>query len=118
MPKQVTLEAAERIIGECKRKAEEMGQPVCIAVADGGANLVAFVRMDDSLLVAAEIAPKKALTAVEFQMDTRQLTPLVQPGAPLYGIVPATGGRLVVFGVSGGSVEQDQDVAVAGAAAF
>jgi uncharacterized protein GlcG (DUF336 family) len=59
----------------------------------------------------------------------------VQPGAPLYGIEAATGGRLVVFGggtpltdedgrvvggvgASGGSVEQDQDVAAAGAAAF
>jgi uncharacterized protein GlcG (DUF336 family) len=115
MPKQVTLEAAERIIGECKRKAGEMGQPVCIAVADGGANLVAFVRMDDSLLVAAEIAQKKALTAVEFQMDTRQLTPLVQPGAPLYGIVPATGGRLVVFG--GGTPLIDTDGRVVGGSA-
>jgi uncharacterized protein GlcG (DUF336 family) len=135
MAKQVTLEAAERIIEVCKRKAEELGQPMCIAVVDGGANLVAFVRMDDSLLVAADIAVKKALTATEFRMDTRQLTSLVQPGAPLYGIEAATGGRLVVFGggtpltdedgrvvggvgVSGGSVEQDQEVAAAGAAAF
>jgi uncharacterized protein GlcG (DUF336 family) len=44
---------------------------MCIAVVDGGANLVAFVRMDDSLLVAADIAVKKALTASEFRMDTR-----------------------------------------------
>jgi uncharacterized protein GlcG (DUF336 family) len=44
---------------------------MCIAVVDGGANLVAFVRMDDSLLVAADIAVKKALTATEFRMDTR-----------------------------------------------
>jgi uncharacterized protein GlcG (DUF336 family) len=42
-------------------------------VVDGGANLVAFVRMDDSLLVAADIAVKKALTATEFRMDTRYL---------------------------------------------
>jgi uncharacterized protein GlcG (DUF336 family) len=135
MAKQVTLEAAERIIGVCKRTAEEMGQPMCIAVVDGGADLVAFVRMDGALLVAVDIAVKKALTAVQFQMDTRELTPLVQPGAPLYGIEAATGGRLVVFGggtpltdeggrvvggvgVSGGSVEQDQEVAAAGAAAF
>jgi uncharacterized protein GlcG (DUF336 family) len=48
-----------------------MGQPMCIAVVDGGANLVA------SLLVATDIAVKKALTAAEFRMDTRELTPLV-----------------------------------------
>ena len=135
MAKQVTLEAAERIIEAGRKKAEEMGTPMCVAVADGGANLVAFVRMDGALLVAAGIAEKKAITAVEFQMATSQLTPMVQPGAPLYGIEAAAGGRLVVFGggipltdedgrvvggigVSGGSVEQDQDVAAAGAAAF
>jgi uncharacterized protein GlcG (DUF336 family) len=98
MAKQVALEAAERIIEAGRKKAEEMGTPMRVAVADGGANLVAFARMDGALLVAA-------------------------------------GGRLVVFGggipltdedgrvvggigVSGGSVEQDQDVAAAGAAAF
>jgi uncharacterized protein GlcG (DUF336 family) len=79
--KQVTLEAAERVIGVCRRKAEELGQPMCIAVVDGGANLVAFVRMDNSLQVAADIAVRKALTAAEFRMDTRELTPLVRPGA-------------------------------------
>jgi len=44
---------------------------MCIAVVDGAANLVAFVHMDDSLLVAADIAVKKALAATEFRMDTR-----------------------------------------------
>jgi uncharacterized protein GlcG (DUF336 family) len=59
----------------------------------------------------------------------------VQPGAPLFGIESAGGGKLVMFGggvplrdedgrvvgavgVSGGSVEQDQDVAADAAAAF
>jgi uncharacterized protein GlcG (DUF336 family) len=135
MAKQVTLEAAERTIEAGKKRAQEIGAPMCIAVDDGGANLVAFVRMDGALLVAAEVARGKASTAVRFQMATGDLTPMVQPGAPLYGIQDAAGGRLVVFGggipltdedgrvvggvgVSGGSVEQDQDVAAAAAAAF
>jgi uncharacterized protein GlcG (DUF336 family) len=90
--------------------------------------------MDGALLVAAGIAEKKAITAVEFQTATRELNPLVQPGGPLYGIEAAAGGRLVVFGggipltddgrvvggvgISGGSPEEDHDVAAAGAAAF
>ena len=135
MAKQVTLEAAERVIDACRKKAEEVGVPMCVAVDDGGANLVAFVRMDGALLVAAEVAENKAHTAVRFQMSTGDLTPLVQPGAPLYGIQVVGGGKLVVFGggvpltgedgrvvgavgVSGGSPEQDQDMAAAGAAAF
>ena len=134
MAKQLTLEAAERVIEASKKKAEEIGVAMCVAVHDGGANLVAFVRMDGSLLAASEIAHKKAETTVGFQMATRDLTQMVQPGAPLYGI-ESVGGRVVVFGggvpvtdedgrvvggvgVSGGSPEQDHDVAVAGAAAF
>lgn len=135
MAKQLTLEAAERIVAACKHKADQIGQPMNIAVVDGGANLVAFARMDGTKLIGTDIAQKKALTAVYFQMDTKDVAPLVQPGAPLYGIEATSQGRLVVFGggvlltddngrvvggvgVSAGTVEQDHDVAAAGAAAF
>jgi uncharacterized protein GlcG (DUF336 family) len=135
MAKELTLEAAERVIAACKQKAAEIGQPMSIAVADGGANLVAFARMDDTLLIATDIALKKAHTAVGFRMQTRDLAPLVQPGAALFGIDSAAAGAVVAFGggipltgedgrvvgavgVSGGSPDQDQDVAAAGAAAF
>ena len=82
----LTLEAHERVVAACKKRAEELGQPMCIAVADGGANLVAFVRMDDPLLAALDIAQRKAVTTVGFRMDTRDLTAVAQPGAPLFGI--------------------------------
>jgi uncharacterized protein GlcG (DUF336 family) len=133
MAKEPTLDAAERVIAACKQKAGEIGQPMSIAVVDSGANLVAFARMDDTLLIATGIAVKKAHTAVGFRMQTRDLAAMVQPGAPLFGIesagvvvafgggVPLTGedGRVVGgVGVSGGSPEQDHDVAAAGAAAF
>jgi len=67
-------------------------------------------------------------------MEKRQLAPLAEPGGPLYGIEASNDGRLIVFaggipltargrvvgaiGVSGGSIEQDQEVAEAGVAAF
>jgi uncharacterized protein GlcG (DUF336 family) len=67
-------------------------------------------------------------------MPTKDLAPLAQPNQPLYGIEASNQGRLIVFaggiplqagdrvvgaiGVSGGSVEQDQEVAEAGVAAF
>ncbi len=69
-----------------------------IAVVDDGGNLVAFAAMDGTKLIGEDISQKKALTAVYFQMDTKDLAPLVQPGQPLYGIESTTGGRLVVFG--------------------
>ena len=135
MSRQITLEQAEAIIAACKAEASAIGQPMNIAVVDDGGNLVAFASMDGTKLIGADISQKKALTAVYFQMDTRDLAPLVQPGQPLYGIEATTGGRLVVFGggvllrtpdgqvaggvgVSAGTVDEDHQVAEAGRKAF
>src|SRR5580698_9050649 len=42
----VNLADARRIIAAAEKKAAEIGQPMNIAVADAGGNLVAHVRMD------------------------------------------------------------------------
>ncbi len=135
MSRRITLDQTEAIIDACKTEAHAVGQPMNIAVVDDGANLVAFVSMDDTKLIGVDISQRKALTAVYFQTDTRDLVPLVQPGQPLYGIEATSGGRLVVFGggvllrsddgtivgavgVSAGSVEEDHQVADAGRKAF
>jgi len=135
MSRNITLAQAEAVIAACRNEAETVGQPMNIAVVDDGGNLVAFAAMDDTKLIGEDISQKKALTAVYFQMDTRDLAPLVQPGQPLYGIEATTGGRLVVFGggvllrtpdgqvaggvgVSAGTVEEDHQVAEAGRKAF
>ena len=44
----VTLNDARRVIAAAEKKAEEIGQPMNIAVADSGGNLVAHVRMDEA----------------------------------------------------------------------
>jgi uncharacterized protein GlcG (DUF336 family) len=135
MSRNITLAQADEIIAAAKAEAIAIGQPMNISVVDDGGNLVAFAAMDDTKLVGADISQKKALTAVMMQMDTIDLVPLVQPGAALFGLGDTTGGRLVVFagglllrskdgavaggvGVSAGSVEEDQQVAVAGRAAY
>jgi uncharacterized protein GlcG (DUF336 family) len=135
MARQITLAQAETIIEACQAEARAIGQPMNIAVVDDGGNLVAFAAMDDTKLIGADIAQKKALTAVYFQMDTRELVPLVQPGAALYGVEATSGGRLVVFaggvllrtadgavaggvGVSAGTVDEDDQVARAGRTAY
>jgi uncharacterized protein GlcG (DUF336 family) len=135
MARQITLAQAEAIIEGCTTEARAVGQPMNIAVVDDGGNLVAFAAMDDTKLIGADISQKKALTAVYFQMDTRDLVPLVQPGAALYGIEATSSGRLVVFaggvllrtadgavaggvGVSAGTVDEDDQVAMAGRAAY
>jgi uncharacterized protein GlcG (DUF336 family) len=130
----VTLEAAEKVVAAAKTKAEEIGVPMDIAVVDAGNNLTAFARMDGAWLGSIDIAQNKAYTARSFDMTTKDLAPLAQPGQPLYGIEASNDGNLIVFaggiplrngdavvgaiGVSGGSVEQDHEVAAAGAAAL
>jgi uncharacterized protein GlcG (DUF336 family) len=130
----VTLSAGQAVLEAARAKAAQIGVPMNIAVVDHGGNLVAFARMDDAWLGSIDIAQNKAYTARAFDMPTKDLAPLAQPGAPLYGIEASNHGRLIVFaggipllsdgrvagavGVSGGSVQQDQEVAEAGVAAF
>jgi uncharacterized protein GlcG (DUF336 family) len=135
MPRNITLAQADAIIDACKAEATTIGQPMNIAVVDDGGNLVAFAAQDDTKLIGESIARRKALTSVLFQMDTKDLVPLVQPGAALYGIESTSEGRLVVFaggvllkdtdgavaggvGVSAGTVDEDHQVAEAGRRAF
>lgn len=44
----VTLKDARRVIDAAEKRAREIGQPMNIAVADEGGNMVAHVRMDDA----------------------------------------------------------------------
>ena len=126
----VTFEQAERAIEAAIRESKKIGTQMCIAVVDSGADLKAFVRMDDAWVGSVDIAIKKAKTACFFGMNTGQIGALSQPGGPLFGIEHSNDG-LITFpggvpivdengvligavGVSGSSVEKDHQVAKAG----
>ena len=130
----ITLEDARKIIAAAEKKAKELGQPMNIAVADGGGNLVAHVRMDEAWLGSIDISIKKAFTSRAFDISTKDLATQSQSGGQFFGIHVSNGGRVMIFaggvplrragkvvgavGVSGGSGEQDHAVAEAGASAF
>lgn len=130
----VTLNDARRVIAAAERKAQEIGQPMNIAVVDEGGNLVAHVRMDEAWIGSINISMNKAFTSRAFDIATKDLAAEAQPGKQFYGIMVSNDGRVMIFaggiplkregkvvgaiGVSGGSGEQDQAVAEAGAAAF
>jgi len=130
----VTLADARKIIVAAEKKAAELGQPMNIAVADSGGNLVAHVRMDGAWLGSIDIAINKAFTARAFDISTQDLAKNSQPGGQFFGIHASNHGRVMIFaggvpvkragkvvgavGVSGGTGEQDQAVAEAGAKAF
>lgn len=130
----VELDTATTLIEAAQAKANEIGVPMCLAVVDDGANLVAFRRMDGALLGSIDIARNKAYTAAALQMPTSAVGDAAQPGADLYGIETTNEGRIVTFGggfpletddgivgaigVSGGAVDEDETVASAGVDAF
>ena len=49
-----------------------------IAVVDSGANLVAFLRMDDAQLASIPIAEHKARAAVKYRRPTKAFEDVVQ----------------------------------------
>ena len=130
----VTLEDARRVIAAAEKKAEEIGQPMNIAVADVGGNLVAHVRMDGAWLGSVDISIKKAWTSRAFDIATKDLAKHSQSGGQFSGINASNNGKVMIFaggiplkqggkvvgaiGVSGGSGEQDHQVAEAGVEAF
>ena len=130
----VNLADARRIIAAAEKKAEEIGQPMNIAVADAGGNLVAHIRMDNAWVGSVDIAINKAFTSRAFDIATRDLAANSQSGDQFFGIHVSNHGRVMIFaggiplrkegkvigaiGVSGGSGEQDHAVAEAGAAAL
>ena len=129
----ITLELAQTAIQAAHEKALEMGVKMNIAVVDAGANLVAFVRMDDAWLGSLDISIKKAKTARFFDMPTGVIGSLSQPGGSLYNIEHSNGGLITfpggipikdgsgtvigAIGVSGSLVENDHAVAEAGVSA-
>ena len=134
LPDDITLIQAEKVIAAAKAKAKEQGTLMNIAVIDAGTNLKAFARMDGAFIGSIDVSIKKAKTARYFNVSSKELGEGAQPGKPLYGLevtndglVLFGGGELIrnksgliigAIGVSGGAVEEDTEVAQAGAAAL
>lgn len=130
----LTLEEARKIISVAEKKAIEIGQPMNIAVVDCGGNLISHVRMDNAWIGSINISINKAFTSRAFDISTKDLSTNSQPGEQFYGIQQSNHGRIMIFaggiplkrngkvvgaiGVSGGSGEQDQSVAEAGASSY
>ena len=74
----VTLADARRIIAAAEKKAEDIGQPMNIAVVDAGGNLVAHARMDHAWFGSIDISINKAWTARAFDVSTKDLVANLQ----------------------------------------
>ena len=130
----ITLEEAYQVILAAREKAQEIGVMENIAVVDEGGDLVAFARMNGAWRGSIDIALNKAYTARAFDMTTEALGEMSQPGDMAFGIHASNDLRVIIFGggiplqrgnkivgaigASGGTVDQDIEIAEAGVAAF
>jgi uncharacterized protein GlcG (DUF336 family) len=126
----VTFQAAHLALGAAAQVAQDLGIKVNIAIVDGSGVLAGFLRMPGAPLHSVDIALDKAYTAASFGLPTSQWTKVlkghseaVQQGLPARPRFVAFGGglamveegfRIGAIGVSGGSEEQDEQVARAG----
>jgi uncharacterized protein GlcG (DUF336 family) len=128
------LVTAESVIAAAKAAIADKGfPPVSISVVDEAAHLVAFTRMDGTFLGGIDVAHRKARTAALFNVNSAALGDFLRPGSPAYSVSNSNGGLIGIgggvvlrdgqgrlmgaVGVSGGSVDEDEAIAQAAAAA-
>lgn len=125
--KTLSLAEAEIIIQAAREKATILQSPSNIAVVDANGFLLAHVRMDDAQLPSIEHSINKAKTSAYFKKETVELKSDAEPKGELYGlnntldntVIVFAGGVPVIFdgevvgavGVSGGTADQDEEIA-------
>ena len=125
------LQEANRVAAAAVAHAESLGILICVSVSDTGGRLIAFQRMDGAIWAAVYGSQGKAAASAAFGRPSGDLTE--RADHPTFrGIAAADGGRLIygqgavpilrdgrvigACGVGGGTGEEDEDCARAGAA--
>lgn len=122
-----SLKALKEMAQRAEVKSKELGVPVVFAAVDEGGNLTLLQRMEGALLGSVDVAAGKAYTACAFKMPTHVLGKEARPDGSLYAIDTSAPGKIVLFGggfpyvvdgkvvggvgISGGTVEQDMEIA-------
>ncbi|UFH57265.1 heme-binding protein [Spirosoma sp. KNUC1025] len=126
---ETTQQQAFQALNQATEKARQLGINANIAILDTAGYLKGFLRMDEAFLGSIDIAMGKAKTAMLFRMNSEAVGEFLRPEANAYGMVNTSGGlvgfkggmpvkangEIVAYiGVSGGSPDQDFDIATAG----
>jgi uncharacterized protein GlcG (DUF336 family) len=125
----ITLEQAKAAVDAAMAEAKKININMAIAVVEPSGDLVYYVRLDGTQYASFKIAEDKARTAALYRRTTKSLADRVAAGdhgvatlrevvASAGGVPIVVGGKLIgAVGASGGSSDQDNQVATAGAAA-
>ena len=125
--RQLSPEIAESVIEKARRKANELGIALSFSIVDNGGHLFVFKRLPKAMIASIDLSIRKARTAALFGIGTDILGQLSKENGPLYGIERAIDGlisfpgglvirhelgeSLGAIGISGGTFDQDSDVA-------
>lgn len=127
----LTLDEANRIIAGAIAKARGLNIRINVAVCDAGGRLMAFQRMDHAIWAGVYGSQGKAIASAAFGRASGELTARADHPTPR-GIAAAEGGHMIMgqgavpilrdgivvgaCGVGGGTAQEDEDCAAAGAA--
>ena len=128
--KSLNLAVTKVIVAAAEKEATKNGWAMFIAVVDDGGVLTTVERMDDAQIGSLDVSIGKAQTALKFKRPSKAFEDLINSGRNsllgLPGLTPVEGGFPLMadgkvigaIGVSGGSSQQDAQVAQAGVAAL
>jgi len=124
----ISLAAADKIAAAAEAEARKRGSTVVIVVVDDGGYPILLRRLDDTQVASVDVGIGKARTAAIFRRPSKVFEDQVRNGrvaalalpdaTPLQGGVPLTfDGKVIgAIGVSGNTPQEDEDIAMAGAA--
>ena len=94
----LSIEDARTLIEGARKKADEIGVPMCIAITDDSGNLIAFERMNGGKAHSIHVATDKAFTAGAARKATHEYNEVNTPGSLAFGIHTEVGGRISTVG--------------------
>jgi uncharacterized protein GlcG (DUF336 family)/catechol 2,3-dioxygenase-like lactoylglutathione lyase family enzyme len=124
------LAYAKNISDRIESQSARVGVPVAVSIIDIHGNIILKHRMNGAPVFAADLSERKAYTSALVGIRTADMSPLVQPGQPLFPMMSVSGGKyfsmgggaplkvdgqlIAGVGVSGGTVDQDVEILEAG----
>ncbi len=132
----ISLQQAQTVIHAALAKGQELQlKPLCVAVLDAGAHLVALGRADGASILRPQMATAKASGALGLGFSSRRIGEMAAErptfiatlaGLNPDGLLPVAGGVIIVddaghilgaIGISGDTSDNDELCALAGLAA-
>lgn len=117
------LADATELAGRAQRKAADMGLNIAVAIVNREGRVVLAHRMDEASFLNLSLAEDKAVTAAMLSGPSSDLAKGVDGGMPsllsVRGVIAMGGGMPILrggraiggLGISGGSPEQDEQIA-------